>query len=289
MACSLGNNARINVGGFLATTSDLANQDFLAGRYNFSGGGDGEIVNNGKIRAKSGGSVVLSAPRVTNRGLISARAGHVVLGGTDTFTVDFNGDHLLSYAVGASAQTGSVTNSGKVKAVGGQILMTARAASGVQDAVINNSGMAEATSAYSVNGEIILDAGEGSAINSGTLDASGKAAGQTGGTVKVLGRLVAVPDNAVIDVSGSAGGGTVMIGGNFQGRGPSSTPRAPSSARPASRPMPSMPAMAARWRSGRTAIPALRARSRRAAAQPAAMAARWKLQATTFALLLTRP
>jgi filamentous hemagglutinin family protein len=215
----LGNNARVNVGGLLATTSDLANQDFMAGRYNFSGGGNGEIVNNGKIRAHGGGSVVLSAPRVTNRGLISARAGHVVLGGTDTFTVDFNGDHLISYAVGASSQTGSVTNSGKVKAVGGQILMTARAASGVQEAVINNSGMAEATSAQNVNGEIILDAGEGTAINSGTLDASGRAAGQTGGTVKVLGRLAAVPDYAVIDVSGSAGGGTVMVGGNFQGRG----------------------------------------------------------------------
>jgi len=215
----LGNNARVNVGGLLATTSDLTNQDFMAGRYNFSRGGNGEIVNNGQIHAASGGSVVLSAPRVTNRGLVSAQAGHVVLGGTDTFTVDFNGDHLISYAVGASSQTGSVTNSGTVKAVGGQILMTARAASGVQEAVINNSGMAEATSAYSVNGEIILDAGEGSAINSGTLDASGKMAGQTGGTVKVLGRLAAVPDNAVIDVSGSAGGGTVMIGGNFQGRG----------------------------------------------------------------------
>jgi filamentous hemagglutinin family protein len=215
----LGNNARVNVGGLLATTSDLANQDFMAGRYNFSGGGNGEIVNNGKIRAHGGGSVVLSAPRVTNNGLISARAGHVVLGGTDTFTVDFNGDHLISYAIGPSSQTGSVTNSGKVKAVGGQILMTARAASGVQGAVINNSGMAEATSAQNVNGEIVLDAGEGSAINSGTLDASGRAAGQTGGTVKVLGRLAAVPDNAVIDVSGSAGGGTVMIGGNFQGRG----------------------------------------------------------------------
>jgi filamentous hemagglutinin family protein len=215
----LGNNARVNVGGLLATTSDLANQDFMAGRYNFSGGGNGEIVNNGKIRAHGGGSVVLSAPRVTNRGLISARAGHVVLGGTDTFTVDFNGDHLISYAVGASSQTGSVTNSGKVKAVGGQILMTARAASGVQEAVINNSGMAEATSAQNVNGEIILDAGEGTAINSGTLDASGRAAGQAGGTVKVLGRLAAVPDYAVIDVSGSAGGGTVMVGGNFQGRG----------------------------------------------------------------------
>ena len=215
----LGNNARVNVGGLLATTSDLANQDFMAGRYNFSGGGNGEIVNNGRIRAHGGGSVVLSGPRVTNRGLISARSGHVVLAGTDTFTVDFNGDRLLSYAVGASTQTGSVTNSGTVKAQGGQILMTARAASGVQDAVINNTGMAEATSAHSVNGEIILDAGESAATNAGTLNASGKDAGETGGTVKLLGRAVAVTDGAAIDVSGTAGGGTVMIGGNFQGKG----------------------------------------------------------------------
>ncbi|MBA2588120.1 MAG: filamentous hemagglutinin N-terminal domain-containing protein, partial [Alphaproteobacteria bacterium] len=213
-----GNNARVNVGGLLATTSDLANQDFLQGRYNFSGG-RGEIVNNGKISANSGGSVILSAPRVTNRGLITANAGHVVLGGTDTFTVDFDGDHLLSYAVGASSQTGSVTNSGTIQAQVGKVLMTARAAAGVQEAVINNTGMVEATTAQNVNGEIVLDAGEGAATNAGTLDASGKGAGETGGTVKVLGAGVAIADGATIDVSGDAGGGTALVGGNFQGTG----------------------------------------------------------------------
>ena len=121
----IGNGASINVGSLLATTSDIANQDFLAGRYNFSGG-NGAIANSGAIQASSGGSVVLSAPNVTNRGLIRARAGHVVLAGTDTFTVDFNGDHLLSYAVGASSKTGRVTNSGKISAAGGQVLLTAR-------------------------------------------------------------------------------------------------------------------------------------------------------------------
>ncbi len=214
-----GNGATINVGGLLATTSDIADQDFINGRYNFSGG-QGGIVNNGSIKAASGGSVVLSAPNVTNNGLIVATAGHVVLGGTDTFTVDFNGDHLLSYAVSTSSQTGQVTNTGKISAAGGQILLTARAAAGVQDAVINNTGMIEATSVRSVNGEIILDAGDGTATNAGTLDASGKAAGETGGTVKMLGQQVAVADGARIDVSGDAGGGTALIGGNLHGAGP---------------------------------------------------------------------
>ena len=112
-----------------------------------------------------------------------------------------------------------VTNSGKISAPGGQMLLTARAAAGVQDAVINNTGMVEATSVRSVNGEIILEADDGTVTSSGTLDASGTGAGETGGVVKVLGKDIAVADGARIDVSGDAGGGTALIGGNFHGAG----------------------------------------------------------------------
>src|SRR5215469_16025607 len=73
-----GSGSTINVGGLLATTSDIADQDFLAGRYNFSAtSGKGSITNAGSITAS--GSVVLSSPNVTNKGLIAANAGHVVL------------------------------------------------------------------------------------------------------------------------------------------------------------------------------------------------------------------
>ncbi len=213
----IGNGAQINVGGLLATTSDLTNQDFLAGRYNFSGGGSGAIVNNGAIKAAPGGAVVLSAPKVVNNGIIAARAGHVVLAGTDTFTVDFDGDHLISYAVGDTRKSGTVVNTGAIKS--GNVLLTAKAAQGVQDAVVNNSGMIEATSARVENGEIVLEADGGTTTDSGTLNATGKKDGETGGTVKVLGTQVAVGDGAKIDVSGQAGGGTVLIGGDFHGQG----------------------------------------------------------------------
>ncbi len=213
-----GSGASINVGGLLAATSDIANRDFEDGRYNFTGGRGG-IVNNGVIKASNGGSVILSAPSVTNRGLIQASAGHVVLGGTDTFTVDFNGDHLLSYAVGANSSGGSVTNTGKISTPGGRVLLTARAASDVRDAVINNTGMIEATSVREERGEIILEAEGGGVSNSGTIDVSGKGAGEVGGTVKVLGNAVAIEDGANIDASGHAGGGTVLIGGNSRGEG----------------------------------------------------------------------
>ena len=55
---------------------------------------------------------------------------------------------------------------------------------------------------------------------SGTLDASGKGAGETGGTVEVMGDSVTLAAGARIDVSGDAGGGTALVGGNFRGAGP---------------------------------------------------------------------
>ena len=227
-----GQGATVHVGGLLATTVDIADNDFVSGNYAFgAAGSNGGITNNGVIRAARGGSVVLSAPQVTNRGLIQANAGHVVLGGADAFTVDFNGDRLLSYAItapvahdgkdaGGNTQSATVSNSGIIRAAGGKILLTARAAANVADSVVNNSGIVRATSAHMDNGDIILDAGDGTAEAGGTLDASGKAAGQTGGSVQVLGKTVQVADGAKIDVSGDAGGGQVLIGGNFHGAGP---------------------------------------------------------------------
>ena len=219
----IGKDASINVGGLLATSSSIANQDFLDGNYNFSGG-KGAVANNGAIRAAKGGSVVLSAPSVANNGLIEAEAGHVVLGGDDIFTVDFSGDHLLSYAVGPGS-SGKAVNSGTISAAGGRVLMTARAAADLADSVVNNSGMIQATSARVENGEIILDAGNGAASNSGILNASGRNAGETGGSVQLLGKHVALTDNASIDVSGDVGGGQVLIGGNFHGAGPQANAR----------------------------------------------------------------
>ena len=214
-----GQGATINVGGLLATSADIADPDFMAGRYVFSGAlGGSSVTNNGTIRARKGGSVVLSSPSAANNGLIAANAGHVVLGGTDAFTVDFQGDRLLSYAVTGTGK--SALNTGAIKAVGGTVLMTTRAAADIADGVVNNSGMVQATSAHAENGEIVLDAGSGTATDSGTLDASGTGAGQTGGTVKILGAGVAVADGAKIDVSGDAGGGAFVIGGDLHGAGP---------------------------------------------------------------------
>ncbi|MCA3263453.1 MAG: hypothetical protein ING44_16025, partial [Telmatospirillum sp.] len=78
-----------------------------------------------------------------------------------------------------------------------------------------------AKSAQLVNGEIVIDGGDSGIVSvNGTLDASGASSGERGGTVKVLGEKVGLMADARIDASGNAGGGTVLVGGNYQGKGP---------------------------------------------------------------------
>ncbi|MEI9991929.1 MAG: filamentous hemagglutinin N-terminal domain-containing protein [Rhizomicrobium sp.] len=218
-----GQGSRITVGGLIATTADIADGDFAAGNYNFSGGTGASVVNQGTIRTGRGGYAVLSGAGASNSGLISADTGTVVIGGASAFTIDFQGDGLLSYAVttpGGRATSGptGASNSGTIKA--GHVVMTARAAAGVADAVVNNTGMISASSARVQNGEVILDAGDGDVSVGGTVSATGTGSGTTGGDVTVTGRNITVADGTKIDASGDAGGGTVRIGGDLHGAGP---------------------------------------------------------------------
>jgi ELWxxDGT repeat protein len=64
-----------------------------------------------------------------------------------------------------------------------------------------------------------VDTSTGNVIVSGSLDVSNTALGQTGGSVQVLGNKVALVEQARVDVSGDAGGGTALIGGDYQGQG----------------------------------------------------------------------
>jgi len=229
-----GKGSQVNVAGLLATTSDIANGDFASGQYNFTSASSNpaaSVENAGSIHVAGGGSAVLSAPHVSNAGLIQADGGQIVLGGANAFTVDFAGDDLLRYQISApvavtptdangTPQKELVANSGTLSAAGGRILLTARAAANVADNVVNNTGMISANSVSVHNGEVILDAGSGSVQDSGTISTTGNGAGETGGNVALAGNSVTVADNAVIDASGDQGGGSVSIGGGLHGSGP---------------------------------------------------------------------
>ena len=214
--------SKVNVGGLVASTLDISNADFAAGNFRFSGGASatGEVANEGEITTANKGYAALLGPRVRNAGSIVARMGTVALAAGNAVTLDLHGDSLINLQIDGAAAQALAANSGALRADGGLVVLAASSSGDPLATVLNNTGTVHATVLENRNGVIRLEGGgSGVVALSGTLDASGQGAGQTGGTVKVLGDKVALFDGARVNASGDAGGGTILVGGNWQGSG----------------------------------------------------------------------
>ncbi len=212
--------AQVNVGGLAASTLGLSDKDFLNGNYKFSGASGQSVVNQGELSAAAKGYVALLGANVANEGVIVAKEGTAVLGAGSQVNLDFSGDGLLQLSVDKEAVAALASNKGLIRADGGLVVMSAKSADALAGMVVNNSGVIEAKSITAKNGVIRLEGGANGVVrNSGSLNVSGLEAGQTGGTVKVLGDKVSLSETSVINASGDAGGGTILAGGNYQGSG----------------------------------------------------------------------
>lgn len=217
-----GQGAAVNVGGLVASALPISEANFMAGNavFDASGSAPGTVINKGTITAADGGYVALLGAQVRNEGVVIAKLGRIMLGAGEKVTLDFNGDGLINMEVNDAAAGAAATNQGLLQANGGTVIMSARSSDALLSNVVNNEGVIEATSLQNRNGTVLLDGGNaGIVADSGAIDVSGRNAGETGGTVKALGQYVGVFDGARIDASGDAGGGTVLIGGNYQGSG----------------------------------------------------------------------
>ena len=228
--------AQVDVNGLIATTADIHNEDFMAGKFNFnipSSNPNATVTNDGQISIADHGLAALVAPGVANSGIIHAKFGKVTLAGAQTFTVDFYGDGLISFDVGSKVTQGPlgpdgqpvsalVTNTGQIQADGGTILLTADAVDNIVTDIVHAGGVLQAHSVGAQTGRVMIEGGNSAGstvLVSGVIDASGRNAGETGGTVNVRGDRVGVLSSATIDVSGQSGGGNVAIGGTFHGAG----------------------------------------------------------------------
>ncbi|QOT74729.1 filamentous hemagglutinin N-terminal domain-containing protein [Cupriavidus basilensis] len=188
-----GQTAQVNVGGLVASTQDITNADFNSGTYRFAGGAGASIINAGRITAAPGGSVALLGTTVNNTGFIQAQMGRVALGAGNDFTVSFDASNLLNLKVNDGLVGSLVQNGGLLKADGGQVLMTARAAGSLQQAVVNNTGMIEAKTLRGNAGKITLDGGSAGVVRvAGNLNASAMAGPGNGGTIETRGADVQV-------------------------------------------------------------------------------------------------
>jgi len=182
----------VDVGAITATTHSITDDNFMSGRYVFErNGATGKIVNEGNITAALGGYVALLAPEVQNAGVVVARAGTVAMaaGEVITLTVDGAGS-LAGMTTTASAIAALVENKLAVLAPDGQIILSAIALDKLQAGVVKNSGSLEANSLVNKGGKIVLE-----------------------------GDHIVMDRNSKIEAKGRTGGGTVLVGGDWQGSG----------------------------------------------------------------------
>jgi filamentous hemagglutinin family protein len=167
--------AQVDVAGLIATASDTTNQAFMAGRMVFDGAPrpGARVENQGTITLRDQGLAALVGPVAANSGTIRARMGRVAIAGAEAVTIDLAGDGLLSFDVTRQVAGGALaTNSGTIAAEGGHVLLTAQAASGLVESVVEAGGriVARDIAAHAPGGEVRVPAGA-------VLDASRPAGG----------------------------------------------------------------------------------------------------------------
>ncbi|NGY04612.1 filamentous hemagglutinin N-terminal domain-containing protein [Solimonas terrae] len=213
-----GQNSRIDVGSLVATTMDISNADFQAGRYQFvDGSGDGKVDNAGVITASNGGFVVLAADQVGNSGLIQAQLGDIALASGSALTLNLDSEGLVNFSIDGAAlsDAAGVRNLGTLAANGGRVYMSADVARQLIGTVVNNQGRVSAQSIEEHDGQIVLSASGGDIAQSGTVDASGDGSGD-GGSVQITGTGdIALAAGSLTQAgSASAHGGSVAVAGD---------------------------------------------------------------------------
>jgi filamentous hemagglutinin family protein len=210
-----GKGAQVNVGGIVASTLDISNSDFMAGRYTFSGSSAASVINRGHIHANPGGYVSLLGKTVANDGVISANLGTVAMASGQQITLNFGGNSLVDVTISKGALNALVSNKRAIIANGGQVIMTAKAADEVLSAQVNNTGIIQARTMAALTGggsgtrvvhkgSIKLLAQGGTVNVSGKLDASAPKGGD-GGSIETSGNKVHVADTAVITTKSANG------------------------------------------------------------------------------------
>ena len=221
-----GQNARLNVqGSFLATTatgigfgdrwfSSTGINDYKAlvgnpNQFNFSNSQVGIIVNAGNLAVGSRQNLTLLGGTVINTGQLSAPAGQITVAAVGQNAVRISqAGNLLSLEITPSLPAEKLT----IAPVALPQLLTGPGVASATGLTTNEAG------------QLVLTGGETVAVNAGSAIVSGSVNvfapdGIAGGTVNILGEKVGL-FGANINASGTNGGGTVRVGGGWQGMEP---------------------------------------------------------------------
>jgi len=181
----IGPNGSIQTKGFVGSTLDLSNEDFLIKAQKFYGQSEASIENNGLI--ETDGNICLFAKELINQGLINSKKGNVYLLSSNELIYQPHAREEIYYQI--------PINDPEEESIGKLV----------------NKGIIEANTLQEENGRVYLIASTGDAEVHGNIQAE---------EVRVLGKKALVYETSNIDTSKEGKGGTVLIGGDYKGQNP---------------------------------------------------------------------
>jgi len=203
-----GPNAVVDTAGFIASTLNMADEDFLQGNLNFVGDEhSGAINNQGLIKAGENGEVLFIAPDIENSGIIETDGGKIILAAGESVRIVSLDDPAIQFDV--QSPDNSVVNLGQLLASGGSISAFA--------GTLSHSGDINADSVtMDAAGNIVLSASKSITLESGSVVSASSENGK-GGRVDIAVKTPDDPDLrgtlyqlGDIHADGQAGGDIAM-------------------------------------------------------------------------------
>ncbi len=194
------------IGGGTYTKENIAKADIFIKNSTISTSGGNFKTNGGTLS-------------ITQPSIINTAAGDITFDsniGTPTLTLSANSNSNASILLNSTPSITIGSNS-TLMSSGGDITLTSNAADLIVLEPVLTINIEEDASITTPGGNILIDGGDNSIVlvagNLNVSNGSGK-----GGTIQVLGTYVGIQDEAELDASGDEGGGTILVGGDYQGK-----------------------------------------------------------------------
>ena len=202
---AIGANAMVDTAGFTASTLDLGESDAILGRLRFQGGtGEIRVGEGAQILARSGDVVLVGSRVQVERNAVLQAQGATILAAGEKAELTGRGLEGITLEVKAGNEA---VNLGTLSA----------GAVGIFAQTLKHSGLVRAESLGTEGGKVVLRASGGDTLVDGRVIAH---TGHKGGSIDLLGDRVALLAGAQVEANGRDGGGSIRIGGDYQGRNP---------------------------------------------------------------------
>lgn len=203
----IGKDAVIDASSFIASSLDISDEHFLKEGDLIFKEGEGAVINYGTIQTAEG-DVVLIGKVVKQEGKISSRS--TLIGAGTEILLKPDGVERIFIRPSASLTQSpeGITQTGLIESIRTEL----KSDGSLYELAIHHQGDISALSRVEKDGRILLVADGGKIQIDGTAEAPG-------GYVAVLGNEIQI--DGKIDVSSSGQGGTILVGGDLQGRNPS--------------------------------------------------------------------